>query len=279
MPSHIYSMVGLWEESIASNLSARAILPTYVHASDFIVYAHLQLAQDAKARAAVAEAMTVVQGGVPVTSHTAIAAMQARLPLETADWKAAAALTVYESPFPHANSLNRFARGIGLARSGDPAAAKGEIDAIKTMRAALEKAGDSYWAGRSEEHMLAVSAWVAYAEGNREQAVKLMRAAADLEDGRVKHVAMENELYPMRELLAELLLEAGHAPAALVEFETSLKATPNRYRGLWGAARAAEAAGQRDKAAGYFTKVVELTRNADTARPEIARARAQLAQR
>ena len=95
----------------------------------------------------------------------------------------------------------------------------------------------------------------------------------------MKHVAMENEIYPMRELLAELLMETGQPSTALREFETSLRATPNRYRGLWGAARAAEAAGDRQKAAGYLSKLVELTRNADSARPEIALARAQLAQR
>jgi tetratricopeptide (TPR) repeat protein len=147
------------------------------------------------------------------------------------------------------------------------------------MRAALDKAGDSYWAGRSEEHMLAISGWVSYAEGKRDEALKFMRAAADLEDARVKHVAMENEIYPMRELLGELLVEAGQPKAALAEFEASLKATPNRYRGLWGAGIAAQAAGDRQKAAGYFAKVVELTRNADTPRPEIALARAQVAQR
>jgi tetratricopeptide (TPR) repeat protein len=166
-----------------------------------------------------------------------------------------------------------------MARSGDASSAKGEIEAIRGIRAALEKAGDAYWAGRSEEHVLAISAWISYAEGRRDEALKSMRAAADLEDARVKHVAMENEIYPMRELLAELLLEAGQSAAALREFETSLKATPNRYRGLWGAGRAAQAAGDRQKAAGYFAKVVELTRNADTPRPEIALARAQVAQR
>ena len=100
--------------------------------------------------------------------------------------------------------------------------------------------------------MLAVSAWVAHAEGTQEQAEKLMRAAADGEDGSVKHVAMENRLYPMRELLAELLLEMGQAGPALREFEASLKETPNRYRGIYGAARAAEAAGDRRKAAAYL---------------------------
>jgi tetratricopeptide (TPR) repeat protein len=205
--------------------------------------------------------------------------MEARLVLESADWKGAAAMPVYSSEFAAANSLNRFARGLGMARSGDAAGAKAEIEAIKGLRAALEKAGNSYWAGRSEEHMLAVSAWVAHVEGNRDQALKFMRAAADLEDARVKHVAMENELYPLRELLAELLLETGQTAAALREFETSLKATPNRYRGFYGAARAAEAAGDRQKAADYFGKLIALAKNADTTRPELARAKGYLAQR
>ena len=284
MPSHIYSMVGMWEESIASNMSALEIQPDYYHTSDFMVYAHMQLAQDAKAKAVARKAAEVARTGAPgfgapLVVNTALAAMEARLVLESADWKGAAAMPVYSSEFAAANSLNRFARGLGMARSGDAAGAKAEIEAIKGLRAALEKAGNSYWAGRSEEHMLAVSAWVAHVEGNRDQALKFMRAAADLEDARVKHVAMENELYPLRELLAELLLETGQTAAALREFETSLKATPNRYRGFYGAARAAEAAGDRQKAADYFGKLIALAKNADTTRPELARAKGYLAQR
>jgi hypothetical protein len=284
MPSHIYSMVGLWEESIASNLSALEIRPDYYHASDFTVYAHLQLAQDARAKAEAGKSAEVARSGASgpgslLGKNTALAAMEARLMLESGNWKGAAALPVYASDFPAADSLNRFARGLGMARSGDTAGATGEIAAIKGLHAKLESAGNSYWAGRSEEHLFAVSAWVAQAEGNRDQALKLMRTAADLEDARVKHVAMENELYPLRELLAELLLETGQAAVALREFEMSLKATPNRYRGFWGAARAAEAAGDRQKAADYFTKLVALTKNADSTRPELARAKAYLAQR
>src|SRR4029077_2800052 len=125
------------------------------------------------------------------------------------------------------------------ARSGDLAGAKGEIEAIKALRAALEKANQSYWADRSEEQVLAISAWIALKEDAREQAIKLMRAAADGEDGSVKHVAMENRLYPMRELYAELLLETGQPAAALREFEAALKENPNPYRGPSGAGRAA----------------------------------------
>ena len=280
MPSHIYSMVGLWEESIKSNEAAIAIQPDYYHAADFAVYAHLQLAQDAKAKALTEKSIaTANRGDRPITfvNYTARAAMPARYVLERADWKTAATLTPTASGFPQADSLSHFARGIGAARSGDVAGAKLEIETIAALRAKLEKANQSYWADRSEEQMLAVSAWVALREGNRSQALKLMRAAADREDGSVKHVAMENRLYPLRELLADMLLEMKQPADALREYEISLKATPNRFRGYLGAARAADAAGDHQKAAGYFKRLVELSKNADSDRSEIREAKAFLA--
>jgi len=282
MPSHIYSVVGMWEESIASNLSALEIQPDYYHASDFTVYAHLQLAQDAKAKAMIDKAInTPVRGDRPATlgTYTALAAMPARYVIERADWAGAAALPATSIGRPQADSLTRFTRGLGMARSGDLAGAKREIEALQGLQKALEKANDSYWASRTEEQIYAVSAWVAFAEGGRDQAVKLMRAAADREDASVKHVAMENRLYPMRELFADLLLEIGQAAPAFREFEAALKENPNRYRGFYGAARAAGAAGNRQKAADYFAKLVALSKNADTERPEVARAKAFLAQR
>jgi tetratricopeptide (TPR) repeat protein len=242
----------------------------------------LQLAQDAKAKAAMDQALKTADTGtrvVTIVNFTATAAMPARYALERADWKGAAALAVTSTQFPAADSLTRFARGLGMARSGDLAGAKREIEAMQALQRALEKANDSYWAARTEEQIYAVSAWVALAEGARDQAMNLMRAAADREDASVKHVAMENRLCPMRELLAELLLEAGQAAAALREYEASLKETPNRYRGFYGAARAAEAAGDRQKAKNFFAKLVALSKNADTVRPDLARATAFLAQR
>lgn len=280
MPSHIYSMVGLWEDSIASNASAIEIQPDYYHASDFAVYAHLQLAQDAKASEMIERSVnTPMRGDRPAGpgNFIPLAAMPARYALERGDWKGAAALPATQTPSLQANSLTRFTRGIGMARSGNIAGAKGEIEAIETLRFALGKAGNAYWADRSAEQAMAVSAWVALAEGNRAQAEKLMRAAADGEDGSVKNVAMENRLYPMRELLADLLLEMGQAAAAFREYQVALKATPGRYRGLYGAARAAEAVGDRKNAADYFAKLVALSRNADTTRPELVRAKAYLA--
>jgi tetratricopeptide (TPR) repeat protein len=282
MPSHIYSMVGFWEDSIASNQFAMEIQPDYYHASDFMVYARLQLARDAKARAMIERAAKTADTGtrlVTIVNFTALAAMPARYALERADWKAAAALPITSTQFPAADSLTRFARGLGMARSGDLAGAKREIEAIQVLHGELQKTRQSYWADRSEEQIAAVSAWVAHAEGARDQALKLMRAAADREDASVKHVAMENRLYPMRELLAELLLEMGQAAAALREYEASLKETPNRYRGFWGAARAAEAAGNRQKAADYYAKLVALSKNADADRPELREAKTFLSKK
>jgi tetratricopeptide (TPR) repeat protein len=276
MPSHIYSMVGLWEESIASNASALEIQPDYFHAADFSVYAYLQLAQDAKAKALTEKSLaTADRGDRPVTfaNFTAKNAMPARVVLERADWGGAAALPLKPSQYPQADSLTHFARGLGMARIGNLEGAKAEIESIKALRAALEKANQSYWADRSEEQILAISAWIALKEGARDQAEKFMRTAADGEDGSVKHVAMENRLYPLRELLAELLLEVGQPTAAQTEYETALKQTPNRYRALLGMARAAKASGDRQKASDYYVKVVSLAKNADTERPETAEAK------
>ena len=280
MPSHIYSMVGMWEESIASNRSALEVQPAYHHATDFIVYAHLQLAQDVKAKTLVDVIAALPRGEYGfLANFTAVAVIPARYALERGDWAGAAALPVVSTGRAMADSLVRFARGLGMARSGDLAGAKREVQGLQDLRSALEKSNQSYWADRTEEQRLAVSAWVAHPEGAREQAMKLLRAAADGEDGSVKHVAMENRLYPMRELLGELLLQSGQAAAALHEFETSLKENPNRYRGLAGAARAAEAAGDRQKATAYFEKLVALSSKADTPRPELAHAKELLGRR
>jgi tetratricopeptide (TPR) repeat protein len=282
MPSHIYSMAGLWEESIVSNASSLELQPDYYHAADFSVYAYLQLAQDAKAKVLTEKSLaTADRGDRPITfvNFTAKNAMPARYVLERADWPGAAALRLAPSQYPQADSLTRFTRGLGMARTGNLAGARDEIEAMKALRTALQRADQSYWADRTEEQMLAISAWVALKEGARDQAARFMRAAADSEDGSLKHVAMENRLYPFRELLGDLLLETGQPAAALVEFETALKQTPNRFRAFWGAARAADGAGSHQKASEYFGKLVDLGKNADTERPEVREAKAFLARK
>src|SRR5262249_7571082 len=175
MPSHIYSMVGLWEESIASNRSALQVQNDYYHAIDFMVYAHLQLAQDAKAKALIDEMDKVGRDSLLLKdlpnlgAYAALAVIPARYPLERGDWKTAAALPAVSTKRLMADSLIRFTRGLGMARGGDLAGAKSEIEALQGIKAALETAKDTYWAARSQEQILAVSAWVVHAEGAREQ--------------------------------------------------------------------------------------------------------------
>jgi len=280
MPSHIYSMVGMWEESIASNASALEIQPDYYHAADFSVYAHLQLAQDIKAKALIEKSLaTPARGDRPggFGNFMAKAAMETRYLLDRGDWGSAGAMPMNVTGAPMADSLYRFARGLGMARTGNVDGAEAEVEAMKALRTALQRADQSYWADRTEEQMLAISAWVAVKEGERDKAARFMRAAADSEDGSLKNVIMENRLYPLREMLAELLLEVGQPAAALKAYETALMQTPNRYRAFWGAARASDAVGNRAQASEYFGKLVNLARNGDTERPEVQEAKEFLA--
>jgi tetratricopeptide (TPR) repeat protein len=291
MPSHIYSMVGMWDASIASNQRSVAVAKEYAvksnldgtlagvpHAYDFMQYAYLQLGQDAKAKALIEETAAIKKVvGPRLAGATARAAVPARYALERQDWRGAAQLTPVGTGVPAAEAITHFARALGAARSGDITAAQADIDTLKELRASLEKANQGYWAGQVEIQIIAAQAWVAQGRDNREEALKFMRAAADLEDASEKHVAMENRLYPMRELLADMLMAHDQAPAALKEYEASLQAAPMRLRGFYGAAKAAEAVGDKKKAAGYFDKLARLTRNADSDRPELRGLRQRVA--
>jgi tetratricopeptide (TPR) repeat protein len=277
MPAHIYSMVGLWQDSIQSNLAALEIQPDYYHAFDFIVYAHLQLTEDQQAARMFDQAgRTPERGDRPVTiaDYTARAAMPARIALERADWARAAALAVTSTAYPQADAISRFARGLGMARLGNTSGARAEIAALNALRATLLKSGESYWADRVQEQVLAVSAWSSLADGAPAKAIETMRRAADGEDGSLKHVAMENRLYPMRELLGDLLLEAGKPADAYAEYVKAVRQHPNRFRALYGAARAAEDAGDRPNAASYYAQVIELSSRGDGTRDEVKRAKA-----
>jgi tetratricopeptide (TPR) repeat protein len=291
MPSHIYSMVGMWGESVMSNWRSVVVANDYVakakldgtlggvpHAYDFIAYAYLQLGQDLKARGLIRDTMAMKKIiGVPLAGATARAAVPARYMLERQDWQGAAQLQPLGTGYPMAEAITHFARAVGAARSGDTAAAQADIEKLKEQRATLEKAGQGYWAGQVEIQILSAQAWTAAGQGNRSDALKFMRAAADLEDASEKHVAMENRLYPMRELLADMLLAQGEAASALTEYETSLKNAPMRLRGFYGAAKAAEASGDAKKAREYFEKLTRLTRYADGDRPELREAKQRLA--
>jgi hypothetical protein len=287
MPSHTFSMLGMWEDSIAANIKTVAASQAYAaknnldgifaavpHSYDFMQYAYLQLGQDDKARALMAEAGAINKVFRPILgSETGLAAVPARYMLERQDWRGAAGLQIPAAVnAPPAKAIIHFARALGAARSGDLAAAQTDIGKLQELKAALEKASQPYWASQVGVQILAAQAWLAHGQGNRE-AIKLMRAAADLEDSSEKHVAMENRLYPMRELLADLLMEQNQPAAALPEYEASMKNTPERLRGYYGAARAAAATGDKEKSAAYFGSLAWLTRNADGDRAEIREAK------
>ncbi len=283
MPSHIYSMVGMWEPSIESNLASVKVAKQYAsqskldgvlagvpHAYDFMAYAHLQLGQDAKAKALIEESATIKKLIGPVSAgNTARAAVPVRYYLERQDWAGAAQLQPQNLPFPPAEAITHFARALGAARMGDAAAAQADIAKLKELRASLLKANQGYWAEQVEVQVLGAQAWATRVQGDKAEAQKLMRAAADLEDGSEKHVAMENRLYPMRELLADMLLADGDAATALKEYEVAMKNAPNRLRGWYGAAKAAIAVGDAAKVVRYSRALEQLTQKGDGNRPEM----------
>jgi tetratricopeptide (TPR) repeat protein len=288
MPSHIYSMLGRWDESIRSNLVVVTAAKGYVHAIDFMAYAHLQLGQDHEAKRLLDSAAELQKsaGGLDQRSptaallsvHTAYAAIPARYAIERGAWAEATNLPLQPTS-PPADAITHFTRAMGFARLGDPASARKEIEKLQAASDELEKANDPYWADQVDIQRQAAQAWVAFAEGDKSQAVKFMRSAADREDGSEKHVAMENRLWPMREVLGDLLLESNEPHMALKEFETSLGSARNRLRGFYGAAKAAELAGDRPKAADFYNKLLILMKNADESRPEMQQAKAFLTSR
>lgn len=288
MPSHIYSMLGMWQESIQANQAALNVAKSYVHAMDFMVYAYLQGGQDNEAKRLLEQSAAIQKTqaastdanptGALLAGYTAYAAIPARYALERGAWSEAATLEPHPGVLP-ADAITYFARGMGAARSGDLVNARKEITRLRETRDAMVQSKQEYWAEQTEIQMSALSAWLAFAEGKKTEAVKLMRSAADREDVTEKHVAMENRLWPMRELLGDLLL-AMHEPAsALKEYESSLQAARNRYRGFYGAAKAAEQSGNRETAKIYYQKLLTLCDHADAARPELAEAKTYLAQK
>lgn len=285
MPSHIFTRVGDWQGSAATNRrSADEAMKNpddlwqAYHAADYMVYAHLQLGRDREARKLLDE----FQGprGAKLASFAgpyAAAAMPARVALERGDWSTAAQLPQLGSSFPHCEAITSFARAYGAVRKGDAAAAEEEAQRLEAQHKALVEAKNNYWAGEVEVQRLTVAAWVALARGQNDEALRLMRAAADAEDKREKHIVTPGRVVPARELLGDMLMELKQPAAALKEYEASQVREPNRLRGFAGAAAAAAAAGDRDKAKANYTKLVELTRDADTPLPEVARAKTYLA--
>jgi hypothetical protein len=295
MPSHIFSTLGMWHDAIRSDLasvdafdamSAHADAsvngipnPLAFHSLDFLTNAYLQLGQDQRAKAIVdaRNSMSGYPAGIRYSGHTAFAAIPVRYAIERGAWAEAAALQPALTPYPQAEAITWFGRALGAARSGDLAGAQLDLGEIVRLRGQLASAHDSYWIEQLDIQMKAAGAWIELREKKLDEAIESMREAADREDRTEKHVAMENRLSPMRELLGELLLEAKRPAEAAHEFEFSLRTAPNRFRSLAGAGQAADMSGDRARARLYYQRLVALARDADSERPALTRAREFLA--
>jgi hypothetical protein len=288
MPSHTFTRVGMWKESIETNRrSAEAALKENanseaLHAMDYQAYAYLQLAQDSQASRVAGEARAAAARLDPnatgaaapgVAGVYASAAIPARYALERGAWTEAAALAPRPSAFPHTDAIIHFARALGAARSGDPKAAAADIERLAALRDALKTMQDAYWAEQVDIQRQVAIAWMTFAEGDKARGIELLRAAATAEDGTDKSAVSPGPLAPARELLGYRRLDAGRPADALVEFEATIKKEPNRFRGLYGGARAAEAAGQRARSIALYKQLLQVASDADTSRPELQHAR------
>jgi tetratricopeptide (TPR) repeat protein len=289
-PAHIYVRLGLWQESIDTNRAGAAVEDLFFkpHAMDFLVHSYLQTGQDAAAKRVVDEAATITI--VPhILDAYAMVAMPARYAIERRRWSEASLLTLPHSEFdwsrfPHAEATLVFARALGAARSGSIAAAKKDLDRLQELRANLIKANSEgtwqdYWVSQVRIHQQMVEAWIVYTQGRRDEAVRMLRAAADREDSTETDPVLPGHPISARALLGDLLMEMHEPAQALQAFEAALKREPNRLWTLFGAAGAADRAGDSAKAMAFYTRLVAQTANADSDRPALKVAKAFLAKR
>ena len=284
MPSHIFTRVGYWKESIAANsASARAAKDgkewhDQLHAMDYLVYAHLQLAQDKEARGVIDE-MGAIKGYNPNvrTGPYAVAASRARYLVERGDWRGAAALAVEPSRFAYVDAITHFARALGAARTGDLPAAQADIAKLGELRDSLQGAKDTYWAEQVDIQRQVATAWLLLAESKPAEALQTIGAAADAEDKTEKSIVTPGPLAPARELYGTMLLERGMAQDALAAFEATLAKEPNRLGATIGAAQAAEKLGDAEKARRHYAKALDLAAGGDASRADLAQARSFMA--
>jgi hypothetical protein len=298
MPSHIFTRLGLWDDSVSSNVaSAKSAIAQarrlrggggafdQLHAIDYLVYAYLQQAKDDSAAKALDEIAAITQlDENQFAAAYAFAAAPARWALERRDWKAAAALEVKPDWFPwnrfrNAQSLVHFARAIGAARSGDAGLARRAAADIEAVLKAMPATPDYDWAGSIGAQWEAAEALARFAAGEKAEALRQLRKAADHEDAVDKHPVTPGAILPVRELLADLLLDTGAAADALKEYEAVLKIAPRRFNATAGAAKAADLAGDRLKARAFAMQLLEITKDAEVTRPEIAWARSHISAR
>ena len=296
MPTHIFTRLGLWPESIEWNrrsaaaaltgLNAEIISSEYLHALDYLVYAYLQVGADTQA-AELVEQVLAVQGPYGEMSRGvsayALAAIPARYALERRQWAEAAALKDRApASFPWAESfapyeaLSWFAIGIGAARNGDSDGAREAALRLQRLHDQVQAAGNSYWAMQIEIQRLSVNAWLAFADENADQAIQVMRQATDLEASTNKHAVTPGEILPAQELLGDMLLELDQPAVALTAYRTALLRSPNRFNAIYGAAVAAERSGNPAQARQYYQALTDMCADAETNRARLAQARARL---
>jgi hypothetical protein len=283
MPSHTFTRLGYWKDSIESNTASAAeakrlkVAFEELHAMDYQMYAYLQLAQDASAKRlldsldasrARLDVPSVAGAAPPLAGAYAMSAIPARFALERRAWTDAAALEVRPSAYANAEAVTWFAKGVGAAKTKDVDGARKAAAALDQLAGKLDQAGEKYWAEQAKIQHLGVRAWLALAEGKNDEALRVLREAADREDKTEKAPVTPGPILPAREQLGDMLLELKQPQAALEAFEITLKKEPNRFRALAGAM---EAERQVKKSSKYAGLLSELTANADgPARPEVA---------
>lgn len=279
MPSHTFTRVGYWQDSIDANVAAVAAArregqtAEELHATDYMTYAYLQTAQDRAARRLVDslpetlarfDPAVVISGAAsPATGYFASAAIPARFALERRAWAEAARLVPQQTPFPYTEAITYFARGLGAAHMGDTATARSASDSLRQIHNQLAQGGEAYWALQAEIQRREVSAWLALAEKRPDEALAEMHAAAEMEDGTEKSAVTPGPIAPARELLGEMLLDLRQPGLALTEFEATLTKEPNRFRALYGAAQAAKRAGNSASAQSYARQLLKLCERGD----------------
>jgi tetratricopeptide (TPR) repeat protein len=289
MPSHIFTRVGSWQESIDSNIKSAQLAaeaePTtqngeardqHLHAMDYLEYAYLQTGQMKQAKAVLNEMRSLKPG--PKTSLTgdyAFAAIPARNALELGNWEDASKLQVPQDAVPWAQAITWTAIGIGSARSSRPEAASHADEVLASLRDATVKKNNDYWSKQIEVQRLEVQAWIQQARGKSDDAIATMRSAAELEESMDKHAVTPGAVLPAREMLGQLLILSKRPQEAVTEFEAVLKVAPNRFNALYGAATAAESAGNQTVADRYFRKLTEV--GIGDERPELEAARKKVA--
>jgi tetratricopeptide (TPR) repeat protein len=295
MPSHTFTRVGSWQESIEANTASAEVArregstAEELHTMDYRTYAYLQTGQDAAARKLLEGLPEVrarfnpdaIGSAAPGSAGVfALAAIPARNALEHGAWGDAVKLEPQPSRYLYPEGLTHFARALGAARSGDAATARAAIDALQTIQDQLTQQKEAYWAEQTDIQRRSAAAWLALLEGHKEEALADMRHAAALEDGTEKAAVTPGPLAPSRELLGEMLLQLGRTQEALDEFERTLQREPNRFRSVYGAARAASLAGHASKARSYYESLLKICARADgQSRPELVEARDQVTKR